>query len=177
LLPLYREHAPEFHGKIYFSKDGVDWEERGEIGRDGMCIQPTIWREDGKIHALLRNFAKTGLRYAWHSTSEDQGKTWGPLTPTQFWNANNSILALNLPNNDRALVVWNNDPNGRQNITLGNTRGSILARLDSYGSYPAACVAHGKLHITWTAKTGPFNPARSAIKHMEFDLNEVEKRV
>jgi hypothetical protein len=177
LLPLYREHAPEFHGKIYYSKDGADWEERGEIGRDGMCIQPTIWREGDEIHALLRNFSKSGLRAAWHSVSKDQGKTWSGLNTTKWWNANNSILALNIPGRDGAIIVWNDDPNGRQNITLGTTRGSILARLDGYGSYPAACVANGKLHITWTAKAGALNPVKSVIKHMEFDLKEVEKHV
>jgi len=193
LLPLYREEKPyNFYGTILHSYDGISWAHQGDIGvpdpdsadKPGEptpvpCIQPTLWQSGDVTHSLLRNFTRYGKRYALHSTSKDNGKTWSKPTNSAFYNANNSILAIECPDKDRrkkqVLVVWNDDISGRNNITLGTIDGLTIARLDRYGSYPAACVDGDKLHITWTAMANKlkFPYAKSVIKHVEYDLNSV----
>lgn len=177
LLPLYRERGPyDFYGAIFHSTDAVTWTLRGTIGEDKStpCIQPTLWSRDGEIHALLRNFSRDGRRQALYSKSKDNGKTWEKLTDSVFSNANNSILAID--HKDQVLIVWNNDPIGRNNITLGTLEGKTVTKLDYYGSYPAACIDNGKLHITWTAQANrlKFPYAKSVIKHVEYNLNAID---
>ena len=180
LLPLYRENDPHFHGTILHSEDAVNWTYQGTIGRGTRCIQPTLWREDGKIHALLRNFfyrwAPNSQRFAYYSCSEDNGKTWSELSLSKFPNCNNSILAIDCYNRDtrkkQMLYIWNNDLNGRQHLTLGTEGRRPLVTLDGYGSYPAACIHDNKLHITYTAKANHYKSpyAKTVIKYKQYCL-------
>jgi hypothetical protein len=180
LLPLYREHAPHFHGVILHSKNGVDWEYRGSIGKgEAPSIQPTIWydRESNTHRALLRNFARSGKLMAYYSESSDEGATWSKLQHSKFYNANNSILALK-GSKDQTLVVWNNDPTGRNNISLSafdNEKPRLISKLDGYGSYPSACIDNGQLKIAYTVKANPLKTpgVRTAIKVKTYNLEAV----
>jgi len=179
LLPLYREHEPNHHGVIMASKNGIDWEYRGSIGRGVRCIQPTIWNDNGKkLCALLRNFNRGYGQKAYYSESVDSGKTWSDPIESQFYNANNSILALECYDSENlkteTLFVWNDDPKGRDKICLGD-KNRALIQLDSYGSYPAACLSQGKIHVTYTAKANlyKFPHARLVIKHKVFDTQRL----
>jgi hypothetical protein len=184
LLPLYRERDPdEFYGTILYSRDGLKWSLRGKIGEGKSCIQPTLWYENGIVHAWLRNFTPFGVRFALYSKSEDEGKTWTQPVDSTLYNANNSILAIDFPYKGakQVLVVWNNDPAGRENLTLSiRNKDSLwfnITRLDTYGSYPAACLVGGKLHITWTtvADKLKFPYAKLVIKHVEYDVDSIIK--
>lgn len=179
LLPLYREHEPNHHGVLIASKDGINWKYRGSIGHGTRCIQPTIWKEKGKLCALLRNFNRSYGQKAYYSESTDFGTTWSEPTKSQFYNANNSILALecyDVENNLRpdTLFVWNDDPRGRDKICLG-TKDKVLIQLDSYGSYPAACLHQGEVHVTYTAKANlyKFPHAKTVIKHKSYNLQQL----
>jgi len=173
LLPLYREHRPRFHGVVMFSKDGLNWEYRGTIGRGTSCIQPTIWLENGKVCALMRNFARNRDQTAYYSESDDGGRTWSDLEGSQFPNYNNSILAINCPNGDKEtqLFIWNDDPTGRNNISLG-TADRKLVLLDGYGSYPAACILDDQLHVAYMGISNQMKTphAKSVIKHKAYSL-------
>ena len=186
LLPLYRENAPHFHGVILHSYDGTSWTYRGSIGKGINCIQPTIWVQNHKICALLRKFSRDNKPYAYYSESTDMGKTWSQLELTKYYNANNSILAINCPDainrTTNTLVIWNDDQEGRNNISLGTfdkTNAWKIAMIDSYGSYPAACVHNGNLHITYTAKSNPFKTPHAilAIKHKQYNLKSLMRSI
>lgn len=177
LLPLYRERQPHYHGVILHSEDGMKWTLQGKIGEELRCMQPTLWYQDGKVHALLRNYNFTGERYAYYSTSENNGKTWSEPTKSNFLNANNSILAIDIPNKEarrkEIVIVWNDDISGRSDITLGTTKGHPLTVIDGYGSYPSACITKNKIFIAYTAKADllQFPYARTVIKVVQYDLN------
>lgn len=183
LLPLYCEHSPNFHGTILWSKDGLNWEYRGSIGKEEQaCIQPTIWydKENKKLRALLRNFSRSRVKtdppMAFYSESEDNGYTWSSLKSSNYYNANNSLVVLNV--RDTPLVVWNNDPAGRNDISLGGfnlDRPLRIAKLDGYGSYPSISHDNKKLKIAYTTHANPLKApkARTVIKVKEYDLETV----
>jgi len=182
LLPLYREHNPHHHGVVLYSKDGIDWEYRGSIGKGTRCIQPTIWydKKADKLRSLLRRFSRAGQPYAYYSESSDGGRTWMDLHSSPYLNANNSILAIN-NNRNEPLIIWNNDPMGRDKISLstfGTKNGPkpyLIAQLDGYGSYPSACIDKDTLHIVYTAKPNPLKTpgVKSVIKYKQYDLEAV----
>lgn len=67
------------------------------------CIQPTLWEsEPGKVHALMRSAAG----WVWRADSEDGGKTWSAVTPTELPNNNSGIDLLRLEDG-RLLLVYN----------------------------------------------------------------------
>lgn len=177
MLPLYRENAPHFHGTVLWSKNGIDWEYRGTIGQGIRCIQPTIFDNgDGKLCALLRNFNRVEGQKTLFSQSVDGGKTWSDPIDSPYYNANNSILAVKCKRQN--LIIWSNDPRGRNDISLStfDMKDPILiAKLDSYGSYPSACVSGNTLHIAYTAKPNPLKTpdVKSVVKWKQYDLGAV----
>lgn len=184
LLPLYREHAPHFHGTILWSNDGVKWEYRSTVGKGKRCIQPTIFYNDDKLVCLLRNFSRSVEPYAYYSESLDHGKSWSKVTKAPYYNANNSITGINLQNlstNCLNLVVWNNDPTGRNKITLGTFEETPqpIALLDGYGSYPSTCLEHNsknsKLHIVYTTVPNPLKTpnVKTVIRWKQYNLEAV----
>lgn len=67
------------------------------------CIQPTLWEsEPGKVHALMRSAAG----WVWRADSEDGGKTWSAVKPTDLPNNNSGIDLLRLEDG-RLLLVYN----------------------------------------------------------------------
>jgi len=181
-LPLYREQEPHFYGVIMKSTDGVTWEHFGNIGKDEVrCIQPTIWSDDGYLHALLRNFnfGARKQRYAYYSKVPLSGGDWSiPLETGNMYNANNSLVVVNEKHTKEPLFVWNNDPRGRHDISLGvmsPTR--VIVRLDNYGSYPAVCTDWDDLHVLYTAKANPLkHPGKATIiKHKIYNMPAIRK--
>tara|TARA_R100001244_G_scaffold25113_4_gene25618 strand:- start:74674 stop:75747 length:1074 start_codon:yes stop_codon:yes gene_type:complete len=190
-LPVYREHDPTHHGALLISDDGFKWETHSLIGHDSTSnrglpirsIQPTFWKQNGELHALLRNFnySSKGPRLAYHSRLDADGK-WKPLVESTLYNANNSLVVL--PHNDRSFVLWNHDPKGRNNLFLGvlNTHGTgvpnggVIAKVSDYGHYPSMAVIEGKLHILFTTSIAHVDSftAKSCIKHRIFDLDSME---
>lgn len=177
LLPLYREHDPEHYGIILHSTTGEIWTYRSNIGKGTRCIQPTLWydKANNKTCALLRKFTKGGVPYAYYSESNDFGKTWAPLTYSKYYNANNSILFVD---HDDPLVIWNNDSQGRDKISLGTfdkKEPYLIAQLDGYGSYPAACIHNKELHIAYTTKSNMLKTpgVKTVIRHKVYDLEAV----
>jgi hypothetical protein len=181
LLPLYREHAPHFHGTILQSKNGIDWEYHSTIGRGIRCIQPTIYVDKlGNICALLRKFSRGSNPYAYYSELDYDNKTWSKPIHSPYLNANNSILAVNYAG--EAFIIWNNDPMGRDKISLckdntPNNKPFMITQFDGYGSYPSACVdtINNLLHIVYTAKPNPLkNPGvKSVIKWKQYNLEAI----
>lgn len=183
LLPLYREHEPHFHGTVLSSKDGIDWEYHSTIGRGVRCIQPTIFvNQLGEICALLRNFTRSSKPYAYYSKLDYDKKTWSKPIHSPYFNANNSILAIT--HAAEPFIIWNNDSSGRDKISLGNfslSKPRLIAQLDGYGSYPAACtdVINNKLHIVYTARPNFLKTpnVKFAIKWKTYDLSAVLNNV
>ena len=180
-LPLYREQEPHFYGVIMKSADGVTWEHFGNIGKGGTrCIQPTLWYQGGYIHALLRNFnfgfRKRRLAYYSKALLSD-GKWSMPIVNGNIYNANNSLVVVDEGQETKEpLFVWNNDPRGRNDISLGvmgPTR--IVAKLDDYGSYPAVCTDWDDLHVLYTAKADPLkHPGKATvIKHKVYNIQAI----
>lgn len=180
-LPLYREQAPHFYGVIMKSEDGKNWEHYGNIGKEKTrCIQPTIWHKDGKLHALLRNFnfSSRKQRYAYYSstTLTAGSPEWSDPVDSGIFNANNSLVVCNSAQGDQfetPLYVWNHDPRGRNNISLGGLgTGKVLVKLDDYGSYPAVCADWDDLHILYTAKANRLQTPKAAtvIKHKVYNI-------
>ena len=176
LLPLYRENAPHFHGTILYSKDGIDWNYRGTVGAGTRCIQPTIFYDKGRLICLMRNFNRSPSQFAYYAESKDHGKTWREVKKSPYLNYNNSILGITCKTQN--FVVWNNDPMGRDKISLATfdmEKPQLIAQLDGYGSYPSACVDKDTLHIVYTAKPNPLkNPGvKSVIKWKQYNLEAV----
>lgn len=181
LLPIYREHEPYYHGVILESQNGVDWNYHSRIGADEpyIGIQPTIWKEDGKLKSLSRSFAmvaKKDRNPAFALYSEFDGKNWAPLEPhLHYNNYNNSLVAYALPN--LTLVAWNDDPRGRSNLTLGINGKPIIVLDHHYGSYPAISADNKNLHVTYTSKHSPIrHPGiRTVIKHKYYNLEALDR--
>lgn len=192
-LPIYHERDPSFHGGLLVSSDGLEWNTHSFIGHDSTdrnerpirCIQPTVWvDETNKLHALLRNFNRPSSqpRRAYHSVLAPNGK-WTPIRESLLYNANNSLVTLN--HGKRTFVLWNHDPQGRNNLCLGqmdksglnisNFGGNIL-RVAGYGHYPAMCIKDNELHVVFTTQSS-FAEAfhsKSCIKHRVFSLESIE---
>jgi hypothetical protein len=185
-LPLYREQNPNFYGTILSSADGKKWEHFGNIGEGTTrCIQPTIWYDDNKFHALLRNFnfRTSKQRFAYYSCTDENDK-WSDPVETSIVNANNSLVVLNrslMTLEDiklkKPLFVWNNDPVGRDNLSLGEIGGRVLSVIDSYGSYPTICETFdGKLHVLYSTRPNRLKSnAILVIKHKVFDMKNISK--
>lgn len=93
------EHMPELvcaETDALESKDANSPPE--EIDRESLpargFIQPSLWESaPGKVHMLVRSTYGKLFR----SDSEDSGKTWAPLTPTELPNNNSGIDVAQLP--------------------------------------------------------------------------------
>lgn len=164
LLPLYKERG-HMTGLIVAGKvthDKVEWTLRGEIAGKNQCLQPTLWSADNTIHAFLRNYLPfvTSKPMVLHSQSEDGGHSWSkPELHSDYFNCNNSIVAVR-----DDLFIWNNDPAGRKNLSIGNNQKHLL--LDDYGAYPAFSVDdNGRIHVTYSGR----ERAILVIKHKIVD--------
>lgn len=124
-------------------------------------IQPSIvMYAGGRLQVLCRS--KQG--YVMQAWSDDNGKTWGPFSPTQLINPNSGTDAITLKNGQQ-LIVYNPDVpgkewfNGRAKLRVatsvdGNTWKDVAILEDGTTeeySYPAVIqTADGLVHITYT---------------------------
>ncbi len=121
---------------------------------------------DGRLQAVGR----TRLGKLFEVWSEDQGRTWGPLSLLPLPNPNSGIDAVML-RDGRSLLVYNHTTNGRSPLNVAVSRDgkvwdAALVLEDEPGqefSYPAVIqTADGLVHATYTWH-------RTRIKHVVID--------
>ena len=165
--------------KVHFeiSKDlGKTWEVVGPIN-DGVefdAIQPSVlFHANGKLQVLCRTKEKV-ISQSW---SEDNGKTWSPMTATSLPNPNAGTDAVTLKDG-RQLLIYNHttregeEPKNRNMLNLAISDDGInwkpfmtlenVPHENGY-SYPAIIqTSDGLVHATYTY-------VRETVKHVVID--------
>jgi predicted neuraminidase len=144
-------------------------------GRSPGAIQPSILvHPKGRLQAIGRT---RGTGRVFETWSEDEGRTWTPLTLTSLPNPNAGIDAVTLADG-RFLVVYNHTPKGRSPLNVaisddGRQWDAGLIVEDDPGrefSYPAVIQTRdGLVHITYTWR-------RERIRHVVVDPARIERR-
>jgi alpha-L-rhamnosidase len=169
--------------KVHFeaTKDnGKTWNMIGPIndGKTSNAIQPSILSYgNGKLQILCRSKERV-IEQSW---SEDNGRTWSPLTATSLPNNNSGTDAVTL-SDGRQLLVYNHvkTPEGASkgartplNVAISKDGTSWYAALvleDSpigQYSYPSVMQsADGYVHIVYTWR-------RQKIKHVKIDPRQL----
>ncbi len=135
-------------------------------------IQPSILvLEDQRLQILCRSRDNVVMQ----AFSEDQGNTWGPVTPTKLSNPNSGTDALTLSNGQH-LLVYNptkRGKNGRAKLAVAISQDGVywkdVVMLEDQKngefSYPAVIESSdGKIHISYT-----YN--RKNIKHVVLEID------
>ena len=145
--------------RVYFERSsdlGKTWQATAPIN-DGIttgAIQPSILvPPDGFLQAVGR----TRQGHIFSTESEDEGRTWGPMTLLDLPNPNSGTDAVTL-HDSRSLLVYNPTATARTplNVALssnGRRWTSVLSLENTHGefSYPAVIqTADGLVHITYT---------------------------
>jgi predicted neuraminidase len=161
---------------------GKTWQKIGPLnnGRDFNVIQPSILiYPNQKMQILCRSEHAGHIYEAW---SDDMGKTWNKMIPTELPNPDAGIDAVMLKDG-RALLVYNHsisDGKDREflNVAVSNDgrkwyAALVLENQKGEYSYPAVIqTSDGLVHITYTWR-------RKRIKHVVLDpkrLNLMEIR-
>jgi len=151
---------------------GKTWQKIGPLnnGRDFNVIQPSILIYlNRKMQILCRSEHAGRIYQAW---SDDMGKTWSKMSPTELPNPDAGTDAVML-NDGRALLVYNHSTSdGRDreflNVVVSNDgikwyAAVVLENQEGEYSYPAVIqTSDGLVHITYTWK-------RKRIKHVVLD--------
>ena len=133
-----------------------------EIG----AIQPSILvHADGRLQAVGRSRSQ----HVFETWSNDQGRTWSPVTLTTLPNPSAGTDAVTL-RDGRHLIVYNHTPTGRTPLNIALSRDGktwepalVLEEQPGEYSYPAVIQApDGRVHVTYTWK-------RERIKHVVID--------
>jgi len=135
-------------------------------GKDVQAIQPTILiHKDGRLQALCRT--KSGRIFT--TSSEDSGKTWGRLEPTELPNPSSGIDAVTLRDGRHLLVYNHSATRSPLNVAVSNDGKNWQAALtledSNIGqySYPTVIQSNdGLVHVTYTWR-------RERIKHVVID--------
>lgn len=160
--------------------NGRTWEVVGPIndGKEFDAIQPSILTyPNGKMQVLCRT-RQNVISQSW---SEDQGRTWSKMAPTQLPNPNSGTDAVTLRDN-RQLLIYNHttkegeEPKGRNMINLAisddgkNWRPVMTLENEPAKagySYPAIIqTSDGLVHITYTY-------IRQSVKHVVVDPKQL----
>jgi len=158
---------------------GKTWEVIGPIndGKEFAAIQPALLvHPQGRLQALCRS-QQDVITQAW---SDDNGRTWGPMTATALPNPSSGIDAITLTDG-RHLLVYNHTtrnqpfPAARQMLNVALSQDGkewqpvlILECAEGQYSYPAVIqTSDGLVHITYT-----FN--RETIKHVVLDPSMIK---
>jgi len=163
--------------RIHFERTsnlGQSWQATEPVndGHEIGAIQPCILIHPG---GKLQSIGRTKQSKIFEIWSEDQGKTWGPMTLTTLPNPNSGIDAVTLQDG-RHLLVYNPVSRGRSPLSVaispdGKTWRDVVTLEDEPRrefSYPAVIQsADGLAHITYTWK-------RKRIKHAVIDLKKLE---
>lgn len=157
--------------RVHFERTsdlGKTWQRTGPVndGKEFGAIQPSILLLGGdKLLAVGR----TRQGKVFQVSSDDLGRTWGPLTATSLPNPNAGTDAVTL-RDGRHLIVYNHTPKGRSPLNVAATRDGkdwqpalVLESEPGEYSYPAIIqTADGLVHITYTWK-------RQRVKHIVLD--------
>jgi predicted neuraminidase len=125
-------------------------------GQTISAIQPSILFLGGE---RLLAIGRTRQGRLFQATSEDLGRTWGPLTLTDLPNPNSGTDAVTLADG-RHVLVYNHTPQGRSPLNVavsadGQTWQAALVLEDQPGEYSYPAVIQGRnglVHITYTWK-------------------------
>lgn len=164
--------------RVHFERStngGQSWQMIGPVN-DGLAIdaiQPSILIHP---HKRLQALGRTSQGKIFEIWSEDEGRTWGPMTLTTLPNPNSGTDAVTL-RDGRHVLVYNhttqksdgtNGPRWPLNVAVsadGKTWQAALVLDDQQGefSYPAVTQSgDGLLHVTYTWK-------RKTIRHVAID--------
>ena len=114
---------------------GRTWTRTGPLndGRKIAAIQPSIlFRGEAGGDKLLA-IGRTRQKHIFRITSDDGGKTWGPMTLTELPNPNSGIDAVTLADG-RQLVVYNHSDRDRSPLNVAVYR---------------ATATHGRPRLCW----------------------------
>jgi predicted neuraminidase len=175
--------------RVHFERSadfGITWQATAPVN-DGLtwaAIQPSLLKLEGdKLLALGRS--RQGKLF--QTTSDDAGKTWGPIAAGSLPNPNSGTDAVTLREPGRHgptsggvshFLVYNHTPRGRTPLNLaasadGVTWQAALVLEDEPKrefSYPAVIQTRdGLLHITYTWK-------RSRIRHVTIDATKLTQQ-
>ena len=153
---------------------GKTWEVIGPIndGKEFGAIQPSILTWPGGRMQVLCRSRQNVIAQSW---SEDGGRTWSKMTPTELPNPNAGTDAVTL-RDGRQLLVYNHTvrnspfPSGRNMLNVAISKDGrnwkpalTLERDEGEFSYPAVIQASdGRVHITYTHQ-------RRSVKHVILD--------
>lgn len=177
LHPTSTESIDEKIWHIYLEKsdkEGKNWEKIAIENDSFSVIQPSILRYSPTKLQLLSRSRQNRVVQTW---SDDNGKTWGPLTVTNLPNPNSGTDASTLKSGWQVLVYnpllrGKNWDNGRNELVVavskdGENWKNIYTLEDQPKgefSYPAVIQsADGLVHITYTAD-------RKSISHVVLDI-------
>jgi predicted neuraminidase len=182
LLPdgtLLAPSSTEHDGwRVHFERTndlGRTWQRTGAVnnGQAISAIQPSILLLGGD---QLMALGRTRQGKLFQITSDDAGKTWGPMTLGTLPNPSSGTDAVTL-RDGRHLLIYNHTPRGRSPLNLALSENGVdwqaaLVFEDSPGefSYPAIIqTSDGLVHVTYTWK-------RERIKHAVIDPEKLELR-
>lgn len=154
------------------------WSRTEAINSPEECgaIQPTIlFHRDGRLQALCRN--RDANATIWQTWSDDNGRTWSRLTPTNLPNPNSGIDAVTL-RDGRQLLVYNHSTakTGARNLLNvavsddGQNWNAVCVLENASGefSYPSVIqTKDGMAHIVYTWK-------RTRVRHVVLDPQKIQ---
>lgn len=175
LCPTSSEHQG---WRVHFERTrdlGITWESTGPVndGKEFGAIQPSIlFHKKGRLQAVGRT-RQGSIFEIW---SEDDGRTWGPMTALALPNNNAGTDAVTL-NNGRHVLVYNHTKKGRTPLNVAVSqdghRWEAAVTLETEPgeySYPAVIqTSDGLVHVTYTWK-------RQRIKHAVLDPRKFKLR-
>ena len=151
--------------KVHFeasSDNGKTWTMIGPIndGKTTNAIQPSVLiHKNGQLQILARSKERVIMQ----SWSNDQGKTWSPLTPTNLPNNNSGTDAVTLKDG-RQLIVYNHvlPPDSAKNGKGARTPLNVAYSFDGKTWYASLILVH--IVYTWR---------RKKIKYVKIDPSKL----
>ena len=177
ILPAYHEFLGKFAELLQLDSSGtVTGKYRISHGRE--AIQPTLLAVDA-THAMafMRNTSASQAGKLWFSRSQDSLASWTPLEALALPNPDAAVTAVQLNTADELLLVFNNHPTERDDISMAYRSGDTVAwqlvhqfekksgtkKEHNPFSYPFLLQTHdGNFHLFYTWK-------RKHIKHIYFN--------
>lgn len=155
--------------------NGKTWQFIGPVndGRTINSIQPSILFLGG---SKLLAIGRTKEKHLFQVTSDDGGKTWGPMTLTELPNPNSGTDAVTLKDG-RHLLIYNHTEKGRSPLNLAVSKDGehweaalVLESQPGEYSYPAIIqTSDGLVHIVHTWK-------RERIRHWVIDPAKLQTK-
>lgn len=177
LYPTSFETAETWNSYLETSDQNLNnWQRINLENGKYQTIQPTVlFYQNKTLQLLFRSKNKTIIE----SWSNDNGRTWSALMPTNLPNNNSGIDAVTLKNGQQALI-FNPITNGRNKLGIAiskdgkNWEAAVLLEDDpnSRGeySYPAIIQSNdGLIHVTYTWK-------RELVKYAVIDPSKIKSK-